>query len=108
MRLWIFNHYTYLRPDERHVHDDLVRSSTGAGLLSSGGGGRRLDLAEPRVVLRQEAVDEVGAGSPQLFQQGVHLELDLEGHRVALDAWQRNKKKQLNKIQIYEGNLLQK
>ncbi len=92
MRLWIFNHYTYLRPDERHVHDDLVRSSTGAVLLSSGGGRGRLDLAEARVVLRQEAVHEVGAGAAELLQQGVHLELDLEGHRVPLDAWQRKKK----------------
>ncbi len=79
---------TYLRPDERHVHNDLVRSSSASAvLLSAGGGGGRLDLAEAGVVLRQEAVDEVGAGAAQLLQQGVDLELDLEGHRVTLDAW---------------------
>ncbi len=92
LRLWTFN---YLRPDERHVHDDL-RSSTGAVLLPAWRGGGRLDLAEAGVVLRQEAVDEVGAGSPQLLKQGVHLELDLEGHRVPLDAWRNKKNNQIN------------
>ena len=43
-------------------------------------------------MLRQEAVHEVGTGAAQLLQQGVNLELDLEGHRVTLDAWQRKKK----------------
>lgn len=61
-----------LGPDQGHVEDDgpLV----GRRLAGSGLG----DVAEAGVVLGQEAVDEVGAGAPQLLQQGVNLKLDLE------------------------------
>ena len=39
-----------------------------------------------RADLREEAVDELEPGSPQLLHERVHVELDLERGRVALDA----------------------
>ena len=48
--------------------------------------GPPFDVAQPCVVLGQEAVDKVDAGAPQLLADAVHVELGLEGHRVTLDA----------------------
>ena len=58
-------------------------SGYGGALLGGGGGGSH--VTEPRGVLGQETVDKLDPGPPQLFDEAVDLELDLEGGGVPLD-----------------------
>ena len=66
-----------LGPDQGDVEGD--------GVGGGGGGGGVPHVTEPRSVLGQEAVDKLDPGPPELLDEAVNLELDLEGRGVPLD-----------------------